>query len=235
MHQRLTNLRINTFTNSEYAPWLDAEDVGHDLDGVGLEIDGTGLVGGKDGGTAVVGCVEGDVGGSVGDEELIEVLRVDGWDGDVLRVVEEIDGLVATGCPAVAEVIGLHRSQEAFGDVGLEVEHGRGEVVGHGVGVNQGINFLTCVSFAQNPFVDVAEYGFDEKVGVGDVEVGELVECQQDADDGARHAGEGVEQELAVGGREVVGARAGEGVVEMDVGVVLGDEPSDTHSGLPAL
>ena len=214
---------------------MDAEDVGHDLDSASLEVDGTGLVGGEDGGTAVVGCVEGDVGGSVGDEELIKVLRVDGWDGDVLRVVEEIDGFVAAGCPSVAKVVGFHCSQEAFGKVGLEVEHGRGKVVCHGVCLDEGIDFLTGVLLAQNPFVDVAQHGFDEKVGVGNVEVGELVECQQDADDGARHAGEGVEQELAVGGREVVGARAGEGVVEMDVGVVLGDEPSDTHSGLPAL
>ena len=145
MHQRLTNLRIHTLTNSEYAPGLDAEDVGHDLDSASLEVDGTGLVGGEDGGTAVVGCVEGDVGGSVGDEELIKVLRVDGRYGDVLCVVEEIDGLVAAGGPPLAEVIGLHRSQETFGDVGLEVEHGRGEIVCHGVRLDEGIDFLTGI------------------------------------------------------------------------------------------
>ena len=115
--------------NSEYAPGLDAEDVGHDLDGVGLKVDSTGFVGGEDGGAAIVGCVDGDVGGSVGGEELVEVLCVDGRDGDVLCVVEEIDGFVAAGCPPFAEVISLHCCHETKGEVGLEVDHGRGKVV----------------------------------------------------------------------------------------------------------
>ena len=49
MYHRLTNLRINTFTNSEYAPGLDAEEGADDLDGVHHKVDGTGFVGGKDG------------------------------------------------------------------------------------------------------------------------------------------------------------------------------------------
>ena len=58
----------------------------------------------------------------MGCEELVEVLLVDRRDGDVLRVMEEEDGFVAAGCPAVSVVVGLHSSQEAFGEVGLEVE-----------------------------------------------------------------------------------------------------------------
>lgn len=81
----------------------------------------------------------------------------------------------------------------------------------------------------------MAQQGFDEQVGVGVVEVEEVVVGEEDADDGAGHTGDGVLEEAAIGGRDVVGARTGEGVVEMDVGVMLGDKSHDTHRGLSAL
>ena len=84
----------------------------------------------------------------MGGEELVEVLCVDRWDGDVLCVVEEEDVFVAAGCPPLAEVVGLHSSHEAFGEVRLKVEQGGGEVVCRGIGIDEGIDFLTGVLLA---------------------------------------------------------------------------------------
>ncbi len=129
-----------------------------------LEIDGTGLVGGKDRCAAVVIHIEDDVGGPVGGEVLVEVLSVDGWDGVVLRVVEEVDGFVAARSPPFAEVVGLHCRYEAFGEVGFKIEHVGGEIVGQGMGIDECIDFLACVLFAKNPFIDVAQQRFDEYI-----------------------------------------------------------------------
>lgn len=117
--------------NSEYAPGFDAEDVGDGLDGVHHEIEGTSLMGGKCIGSAVVVDVKRDVDSTVVGEESIEVGGVDGRDCDVFSVVEEIDMLVSAGCPSVAEVVFFHCGNETLREVGLEVEHGRGDVVGN--------------------------------------------------------------------------------------------------------
>lgn len=105
-------------------------------------------MGGDGGRTAVVVDVECYLCGTVGGEELIEVECVGGGDGDVLRVVEEVDGLIATGCPAVAEVVVIHSGYESLRDVGLEVEHGGGDIVGNGACSNHGVDFFSGVLFA---------------------------------------------------------------------------------------
>lgn len=137
--------------------------------------------------------------------------------------MEEIDRFVATGCPAVAEIVLVKDREEVLGDVGIEVEHSWGDVVGNGMGIDHGVDFLSGVSFAQNPVVDMAKQRIDEYVGVWVVEVEEMVVGEQNAGNGAGHAGDGVLEETAIGGRDVVGACTSEGVIEMDVGVVLGD------------
>ena len=72
------------------------------------EVERSGFMGREKGGTAVVVEVEGDVGGSMRGEVVIEIGCVDGRDSDVLCVVKEIDGFEGTGCPALAQVVGLH-------------------------------------------------------------------------------------------------------------------------------
>ena len=74
------------------------------------EVEGSGFVSREKGGTAVVVEVEGDVGGTMRGEVVIEIGGVDGWDSDVLCVVEKIDGFEGTGCPPLAQVVGLHSS-----------------------------------------------------------------------------------------------------------------------------
>ena len=58
------------------------------------EVEGSGFVSREKGGTAVVVEVEGDVGGTMRGEVVIEIGGVDGWDSD--------------GCPPLAQVVGLH-------------------------------------------------------------------------------------------------------------------------------
>ena len=58
------------------------------MDGVHHEIDGARFMGGNGGRAAVVVDVECDLCGTVGVEEVIEVERVGGGNGDVLRVVK---------------------------------------------------------------------------------------------------------------------------------------------------
>jgi len=58
---------------------------------------------------------------------------------------------------------------------------------------------------------------------------------KKDADDGGRHTSDGIYQKLAVGGGDVVGTSTSVCVVEMNVGVTLGDEPDYAHGCLSAL
>ena len=62
-----------------------------------------------------------------------------------------------------------------------------------------------------------------------------MVIGKKDADDGGWHTCNGVKQELAVGGGDVVGASTSVCVVEMNVGVTLGNEPDYAHGCLSAL
>ena len=81
---------------------MDAEDVAHDLDGVHHEIDGSSFVSGECGRTAIVVHVECYLCGTMRGYVVIEVESVSGGNGNVLSVVEEIDGFAAAGSPAVA-------------------------------------------------------------------------------------------------------------------------------------
>ena len=89
---------------------MNAEDLAHGLQRIRYEEKGTGFVSREKGGTAVVVEVEGDVGSTMRGEVVIEIGGVDGWDGDVLCIVEEIDGFEGSGCPPLAQVVGLHSS-----------------------------------------------------------------------------------------------------------------------------
>ena len=62
-----------------------------------------------------------------------------------------------------------------------------------------------------------------------------MVIGKKDAYDGGRHTSDSIQQKLAVGGGDVVGACTGVCVVEVDVGVVLGNEPDYAHGCLSAL
>ena len=187
------------------------------------------------GGTAVVVEVEGDVGGTMRGEVVIEIGGVDGWDSDVLCIVEEIDGFEGTGCPPLAQVVGLHSGKEPLRNGGLEIEHGGCDIVGHDKRADKGVNLLAGVAFAEHPFVDVAEEGFNEDAVARDSETEEMVIGKKNADDGGWHTCNGVKQELAVGGGNVVGASTGVCVVEMDVRVTFCNEPDYAHGSLSTL
>ena len=62
-----------------------------------------------------------------------------------------------------------------------------------------------------------------------------MVVGKQYADNGARHTCDGVLEETTISGRDVVGACTREGVVEVDIGVMLGDKTHDTYGSLPSL
>ena len=81
----------------------------------------------------------------------------------------------------------------------------------------------------------MAEEGLDEDAVARDTEAEEMVIGQQDADDCGGHSGNGVKNELAIGCGDVVGASTSVCVVEMNVGVTLGDEPDYAHGCLSAL
>ena len=81
----------------------------------------------------------------------------------------------------------------------------------------------------------MAEEGLGEDAVARDTEAEEMVVGQQDADDGGGHSGNGVQNELAIGGGDVVGSCSGKGIVEMDVGIMFSNEPDDAHGGLSTL
>lgn len=150
------NQAIKIFTNSKNTPRFDAEDLAHGLQRIRYEEKGTGFVSREKGGTAVVVEVKGDVGGAMRGEVVIEIGGVDGWDGDVLCIVEKIDGFEGTGCPPLAQVVDLHSGKEPLRNGGLEIEHGGCDIVCHDKRADKGVNLLAGVAFAEHPFVDVA-------------------------------------------------------------------------------
>ena len=199
------------------------------------EVDCTHFVGRDCIGSTIVGNIECEIGNSLGREKPMEIEGIDHRDGDVASVVEKIDGLVDAGRPARAKIVGLHGGNETLGKVGLEVEHGGRNIVGHIERSDEGVDLLTCVSLAENPIVDVAKHGFYENVGTGYVEPEIFVVGEQDTDYGAGHSGNGVLKELAVGGWDVVRACTGIRTIEMDVGMAFGHETHNPHCGLATL
>lgn len=135
---------------------MNAEDLAHGLQRIRYEEKGSGFVSREKGGTAIVVEVEGDVGGAMRGEVVIEIGGVDGWDGDVLCIVEKIDGFEGTGCPPLAQVVDLHSGKEPLRNGGLEIEHGGCDIVCHDKRADKGVNLLAGVAFAEHPFVDVA-------------------------------------------------------------------------------
>ena len=176
-----------------------------------------------------------DVSNSIGGEEVVEVVGVGDGHGDVLAVVEEHDVLGAARLPSVAEVVALEGLEEAPREGRGGVGDRGGGVLEDGEGADLGVDFLAGVAFAVDPVVDVAEHGLGEDLLVGYAEAEELVVGEQDADGGAGHAGNGGVDELAVGLGDVVAAGSGEGVGEVDVGVLLRHEAQHGHGGLAAL
>ena len=62
-----------------------------------------------------------------------------------------------------------------------------------------------------------------------------MVIGKKNADDGGRHTSDSIQQKLAVGGGDVVGASTSVCVVEMDVRVTFCNEPDYAHGCLSAL